>query len=72
MAAHEPGACWLAAGTKNGQWNLPDMRVLIIDDEKNIRRALTLAIESMEHWRHAFPRRDRRAPPAESDYGFAV
>src|SRR5450759_2790531 len=25
------------------------MRVLVVDDEQNIRRALTLALESMEH-----------------------
>jgi two-component system, NtrC family, response regulator AlgB len=28
---------------------LPLMRVLIVDDEKNIRHALTMALESMEH-----------------------
>src|SRR5450432_3321290 len=31
------------------QNKVPLMRILIVDDEKNIRRALTMALESMEH-----------------------
>jgi NtrC-family two-component system response regulator AlgB len=45
----EMGDIKLRFPSASDQNKVPLMRILIVDDEKNIRRALTLALESMEH-----------------------